>query len=114
MLEDLGFQKGGNSVVLGGAIIAGFFAAACRRAPLRLRRRGGLRAVFGSAPPHANPAPPRPLLVRSLPFDYVKTQMQKMKPDPVTGQMPYSSSMDCAMKTLKSHGPLRFYAGFPT
>merc|ERR1711862_814070 len=25
----------------------------------------------------------------SLPFDFVKTQVQKMKPDPVTGEMPY-------------------------
>ena len=54
MLEDMGFAKGGTAVVVGGATIAGFFAAAC-----------------------------------SLPFDYVKTQMQKMKPDPVTGELPY-------------------------
>lgn len=26
----------------------------------------------------------------SLPFDYVKTQMQKMKPDPVTGELPFN------------------------
>lgn len=45
---------GGTPVVVGGATIAGFFAAAC-----------------------------------SLPFDYVKTQMQKMKPDPITGEVPY-------------------------
>ena len=50
----MGFAKGGTAVVVGGATIAGFFAAAC-----------------------------------SLPFDYVKTQMQKMKPDPVTGELPY-------------------------
>lgn len=54
MLEDMGFAKGGTTVVVGGATIAGFFAAAC-----------------------------------SLPFDYVKTQMQKMKPDPVTGELPF-------------------------
>lgn len=54
MLEDMGFAKGGTAVVVGGATIAGFFAAAC-----------------------------------SLPFDYVKTQMQKMKPDPVTGEVPF-------------------------
>lgn len=49
----------------------------------------------------------------SLPFDYVKTQMQKMKPLP-DGTLPYSSAMDCAAKTLKEGGPLKFYTGFPT
>lgn len=56
ILEEMGF--GGTTVVVGGATIAGFFAAAC-----------------------------------SLPFDYVKTQMQKMKPDPVTGAVPYTVSL---------------------
>merc|ERR1719487_1970101 len=37
----------------------------------------------------------------SLPFDFVKTQMQKQKPDPVTGELQYKSAMDCAMKTMK-------------
>merc|ERR1712190_660717 len=32
----------------------------------------------------------------SLPFDFVKTQVQKMKPDPVTGEMPYKGPLDCA------------------
>merc|ERR1719484_196123 len=50
----------------------------------------------------------------SLPFDFVKTQMQKQKPDPVTGKLQSSSALDCAMKTVKEGGPLRFYAGFPT
>merc|ERR1712187_557116 len=50
----------------------------------------------------------------SLPFDYVKTQMQKQKPDPTTGELKYKSAMDCAMKTMAEGGPLRFYAGFPT
>ena len=49
----------------------------------------------------------------SLPFDYVKTQMQKMKPD-ATGKLPYTSSIDCAVKTFKEGGPLKFYTGFPT
>lgn len=49
----------------------------------------------------------------SLPFDYVKTQMQKMKPNP-DGTMPFSSSADCALKTLKEGGPLKFYSGFST
>merc|ERR1711988_1942626 len=50
----------------------------------------------------------------SLPFDFVKTQMQKQKADPVTGELPFKSSIDCAMKTMAEGGPLRFYAGFPT
>merc|ERR1712232_1367563 len=50
----------------------------------------------------------------SLPFDFVKTQMQKQKPDPVTGELQYKNALDCAMKTMKEGGPLRFYAGFPT
>merc|ERR1712007_127309 len=50
----------------------------------------------------------------SLPFDFVKTQMQKQKPDPVTGELMYKSSIDCAMKVMAEGGPLRFYAGFPT
>ncbi|RWW51540.1 hypothetical protein BHE74_00042110 [Ensete ventricosum] len=47
-----------------------------------------------------------------LPFDYVKTQIQKMQPD-ATGKFPYTGSLDCVMKTLKSGGPLKFYTGFP-
>ncbi|KAG2675233.1 hypothetical protein I3843_13G154100 [Carya illinoinensis] len=48
----------------------------------------------------------------SLPFDYVKTQIQKMQPD-AEGKLPYSGSLDCTMKTLKSGGPFKFYTGFP-
>merc|ERR1719409_1043429 len=50
----------------------------------------------------------------SLPFDFVKTQMQKQKPDPVTGELPYKGAVDCAMKIMAEGGPMRFYAGFPT
>jgi len=50
----------------------------------------------------------------SLPFDFVKTQMQKQKPDPVTGELMYKSALDCAMKIMAEGGPMRFYAGFPT
>ncbi|KAK4740780.1 hypothetical protein SAY87_024368 [Trapa incisa] len=31
----------------------------------------------------------------------------------VLGKYPYTGSLDCAMKTLKSGGPLKFYTGFP-
>lgn len=48
----------------------------------------------------------------SLPFDYVKTQIQKMQPD-AQGKYPYTGSFDCAVKTLKAGGPLKFYTGFP-
>ncbi|KAF9615241.1 hypothetical protein IFM89_022503 [Coptis chinensis] len=48
----------------------------------------------------------------SLPFDYVKTQIQKMQPD-ATGKYPYTGSLNCALKTLKAGGPLKFYTGFP-
>lgn len=49
----------------------------------------------------------------SLPFDFVKTQMQKQKPD-ASGNLPFKSSMHCAGKIMAEGGPLRFYAGFPT
>jgi len=49
----------------------------------------------------------------SLPFDYVKTQIQKMQPLP-DGTMPYKGLVDCAVQTVRQHGPLRFYKGFPT
>nr|KAJ0206606.1 hypothetical protein LSAT_V11C500240690 [Lactuca sativa] len=48
----------------------------------------------------------------SLPFDYVKTQIQKMQPN-AEGKFPYTGSLDCAMKTLKAGGSLKFYTGFP-
>lgn len=35
-----------------------------------------------------------------------------MQPD-AEGKFPYSGSLDCAMKTLKSGGPFKFYTGFP-
>lgn len=50
----------------------------------------------------------------SLPFDFVKTQVQKQKPDPVTGELPFKGALDCALKTFRNGGITRFYAGFPT
>jgi len=49
----------------------------------------------------------------SLPFDYVKTQLQKQKPLP-DGTLPFKSAMDCVFKTFATGGPLKFYTGFPT
>merc|ERR1712157_123038 len=50
----------------------------------------------------------------SLPFDYVKTQVQKMKPDPVTGELPFKGPVDCALKQVKAGGITRPWTGFPT
>lgn len=49
----------------------------------------------------------------SLPFDFVKTRIQKQKPD-ANGVLPYSNSIDCAKKVLKLEGPGAFYRGFTT
>lgn len=49
----------------------------------------------------------------SLPFDFVKTRLQKQKPGP-DGKLPYAGFADCAYKTLTQEGPLKFYTGFPT
>ena len=49
----------------------------------------------------------------SLPFDYVKTQLQKMTPLP-DGTMPSKGAIDCAAKTFAAGGPTKFYTGFPT
>lgn len=48
----------------------------------------------------------------SKPFDYVKTQLQIMRPD-ANGKYPYTGSLDCMKKTFKSGGLRIFYAGFP-
>jgi len=50
----------------------------------------------------------------SLPFDYVKTQVQKMKPDPVTGKLPFAGPIDCAMQQVKAGGVTKLWTGFPT
>lgn len=49
----------------------------------------------------------------SLPFDFVKTRIQKMKPD-AKGNLPYKGPLDCAMKVIRNEGPMAFYSGFPT
>merc|ERR1712217_259300 len=46
--------------------------------------------------------------------DYVKTQVQKMKPDPVTGELPFKGPVDCAMQQVKIGGITRLWTGFPT
>jgi len=49
----------------------------------------------------------------SLPFDNVKTKMQKMTPLP-DGTMPYKSLIDCAIKTATNESIAGFWAGLPT
>merc|ERR1712127_775983 len=49
----------------------------------------------------------------SLPFDYVKTQIQKQKPD-AAGKLPFAGPVDCAMQQIKKGGILRLWTGFPT
>lgn len=50
----------------------------------------------------------------SLPFDFVKTRLQKQQKDPKTGQLPYKGVLDCARKVVAEEGWLRFYRGFGT
>lgn len=49
----------------------------------------------------------------SLPFDFVKTRLQKMTPN-ADGTLPYKGALDCALQTVRKEGPLTFYTGFPT
>ncbi|KAJ3343690.1 putative mitochondrial 2-oxoglutarate/malate carrier protein [Entophlyctis luteolus] len=50
----------------------------------------------------------------SLPFDFLKTRLQKQVPDPSTGKMMYKGTLDCAVKVFEKEGPLAFYKGFGT
>jgi solute carrier family 25 (mitochondrial oxoglutarate transporter), member 11 len=49
----------------------------------------------------------------SLPFDNVKTKLQKQKAGP-DGKFQYKGVLDCMGKTLTREGFHRFWAGFPT
>lgn len=49
----------------------------------------------------------------SLPFDFVKTRLQKQSKGP-DGKLPYQGMLDCFKKVAKEEGPLRFYRGFST
>lgn len=54
------------------------------------------------------------LPVTALPFDNIKTKMQKMVPTVVDGKkiMPYQGMFDCIKKTLVREGPLGLWSGF--
>lgn len=49
----------------------------------------------------------------SLPFDFVKTRLQKQTRDQ-EGKLPYRGMMHCAAKVVSEEGWLRFYRGFTT
>ncbi|KAI9834103.1 MAG: putative mitochondrial 2-oxoglutarate/malate carrier protein [Sarea resinae] len=49
----------------------------------------------------------------SLPFDFVKTRLQKQQKRP-DGTLPYKSMVDCFKKVARDEGLLRFYRGFGT
>jgi solute carrier family 25 (mitochondrial oxoglutarate transporter), member 11 len=49
----------------------------------------------------------------SLPFDFVKTRLQKQHKAP-DGTLPYKNMIDCFKKVAKEEGILRFYRGFST
>ena len=49
----------------------------------------------------------------SLPFDFVKTRLQKQQRG-ADGRLPYKSMADCFKKVAKDEGLLRFYRGFGT
>jgi solute carrier family 25 oxoglutarate transporter 11 len=49
----------------------------------------------------------------SLPFDFVKTRLQKQQRRP-DGTMPYKSMIDCFGKVAREEGIFRFYRGFST
>ncbi|KAL7622174.1 putative mitochondrial 2-oxoglutarate/malate carrier protein [Parahypoxylon ruwenzoriense] len=49
----------------------------------------------------------------SLPFDFVKTRLQKQQRGP-DGKLPYNSMADCFAKVTRQEGITRFYRGFGT
>lgn len=49
----------------------------------------------------------------SLPFDFVKTRLQKQTRN-ADGTLPYKGMFDCFRKVAKDEGLLRFYRGFTT
>jgi len=49
----------------------------------------------------------------SLPFDNMKTKLQKMKKGP-DGKFPYDNMWDCMKKTARNEGITGFWAGLPT
>ena len=50
----------------------------------------------------------------SLPFDNMKTKIQKQKADKVTGKLPYDSLVDCFKKSIAKEGVTGLWTGLPT
>lgn len=50
----------------------------------------------------------------SLPFDNIKTKLQKMKMCDKTNAYPYTGIVDCLSKSVKNEGFSRLWVGFPT
>jgi len=46
-----------------------------------------------------------------LPFDFVKTRLQKQT-KAADGTLPYKSMMDCFAKVARDEGLMRFYRGY--
>lgn len=51
--------------------------------------------------------------VLSLPFDNIKTKLQKMKANP-DGKLPYKGVLDCLLKTSQKEGAARLWVGLST
>merc|ERR1711997_1427573 len=49
----------------------------------------------------------------SLPADFIKTRLQKMKPN-ADGTLPYKGLFDCISKTARNEGIMTLYQGYPT
>jgi len=49
----------------------------------------------------------------ALPFDFIKTQIQKQKPD-AKGVLPYSGMVDCGSKIVAEKGVAYLWTGYPT
>jgi solute carrier family 25 (mitochondrial oxoglutarate transporter), member 11 len=52
--------------------------------------------------------------VASLPFDAIKTRLQKQVPNPTTGILPYKGFLDCAKQIAEKEGLSAFYKGLGT
>lgn len=105
------FRGGGPTVVRAMALNMGMLASNDQAKEMIEGagfEKGGKVAVIGSATIAGFFAS-----ACSLPFDFIKTRLQKMMPNP-DGSMPYKGPVDCAMQTLRNEGPLTFYTGFPT
>ena len=48
----------------------------------------------------------------SLPFDLIKSRLMAQKPDPMTGKLPYSGVIDCAVVIARKEGLRGFFSGF--